>query len=49
MASISLYGSQPRGKGYYCYYDKRQNKLLFKSGWGATGLYVILEYTKTTD
>lgn len=36
-------------KGHYCFYDKRQNKLLFKSGWGATGLYVILEYTKTTD
>lgn len=36
-------------RGYYCFYDKEQNSLMFKSSWGATGLYVIIEYTKTTD
>ena len=35
--------------GLYCFYDKNLNKLLCKSSWGMTGLYFILEYTKTTD
>lgn len=37
------------GKGKYCFFNKGTNRLMFKSSWGAIGLYIILEYTKTID